>query len=134
VIEVALREFCAARSGDKGDLADIGVFACDERFWEALRSGLTVERVQALFAPIGVRQVDRYEVPNLLAVKLVLHGALGGGGSASLRSDSLGKTLGGSVLRITVPLDDDLARLAPRPRPPAHPFTDRSVADGPVSG
>jgi hypothetical protein len=122
MIDVPLRDFCAARSGDKGDVADIGVFACDERFYDALVAGLTAERVRPLVAPLGVTQIDRYEVPNLLAVKLVLHGALGGGGSASLRSDSLGKTLGGSVLRLTVPLPDDLAAVVPRPRPPAHPF------------
>jgi hypothetical protein len=114
-----LREFCAARSGDKGNSSDVTLFACDAEFYEVLRLGLTVERVVELLEPLRITTVDRYELPALGAVKVVLHDALGGGGSGSLRADNLGKTMGGTLLRLEVDVDDDLAARAPRPRPGA---------------
>ena len=62
-----------------------------------------------------------YELPTLYAIKLVIHDALGGGAATSLRADNLGKTMGGTLLRMTVDVSDDLAATAPRPRPPAEP-------------
>ncbi len=117
--KLRLREFCAARSGDKGNMSDVSVFACDPAFWETLRLGLTVAKVRELLAPLHIVEIDRYELPALGAIKLVLHDALGGGASQSLRADNLGKTMGGTILRIEVDVDEDLAALAPRPRPPA---------------
>jgi hypothetical protein len=116
---IQLREFCAARSGDKGNMSDVAVFACDPAFYETLRIGLTVEAVAELLAPLHITRIDRYELPALSAIKLVLHDALGGGAASSLRADNLGKTMGGTILRIEVDIDDDLAAAAPRPRPPA---------------
>jgi hypothetical protein len=118
-VKLQLREFCAARSGDKGNMSDVSVFASDPAFYETLRAGLTVEKVTELLAPLHITRVDRYELPALSAIKLVLHDALGGGASQSLRADNLGKTMGGTMLRIEVEVDDDLAARAPRPRPPA---------------
>jgi hypothetical protein len=117
-----LREFCAARSGDKGNMSDVSVFASDPAFYETLRTGLTVEKVRELLASLHITRIDRYELPALSAIKLVLHDALGGGASQSLRADNLGKTMAGTMLRIEVDVDDDLAARAPRPRPPAPPF------------
>jgi len=93
-----------ARSGDKGDRADIGVFAKEEAAYDLLEAMLTAEAVAAYFAPMGIGAVTRYELPNLLAFKFVLEGALGGGAARSLRSDNLGKTLASALLRMEIPL------------------------------
>jgi hypothetical protein len=121
-----LREFCSCRAGDKGDISDVALFACSDEFFDVLRLELTAERVAEHVRPLKVTQVDRYELPNLRAIKLVLHGALGGGGAASLRADNLGKNMGGVLLRLAIPVPDALASRAPRPRPPLHPFREPS--------
>ncbi len=95
-----------ARSGDKGDKADISLFAPDEATYNLLAREVTAERVQAHFNGIITGKVERYEVPNVLALKFVLHGALDGGASRSLRSDGLGKSLSSALLRMEI--DDDL--------------------------
>lgn len=120
---VQLREFCSCRAGDKGNISDVTIFASDARYYPALLEGLTAELVAAHFAPLDITDVTRYEVANLLAVKFVITGALGGGGAASLRADNLGKNMGGTLLRLAVPLPDELAGSVPAPRPPAHPFS-----------
>jgi hypothetical protein len=117
-----LREFCGCRAGDKGDVSDVAIFACSSEFYDVVRRELTVDRVAAHVCSLGVSRIDRYDVPNLLAVKFVLHGALGGGGAFSLRADNLGKNVGVMVLRIEIPVPDEVAVRAPRPRPPLHPF------------
>jgi hypothetical protein len=117
-MELQLREFCAARAGDKGNASDVGIFACDDAFYAVLREQVTSARVKDFLAPLGPSRVDRYEVPGLRALKFVIHDALGGGAAASLRADNLGKTMGGTLLRMTVDVTDELAASAPRPRPP----------------
>ncbi len=104
-----LRELCGFRSGDKADIANIALFADDEPVYELIRREVTAERVQALFGAMVTGRVDRYEVPNVLALNFVLHGALGGGGPRSLRSDSLGKTLGGALVRLAIEVPETLA-------------------------
>lgn len=89
-----------ARSGDKGDKADISVFAPDQATYELLVREVTAERVAKHFSGLITGKVERFEVPNLLALKFVLHGALNGGASRSLRSDSLGKSLASALLRM----------------------------------
>lgn len=98
-----LGEVAFARSGDKGSSANIAVFARAESDYEALRERLTAELVQDFFAPLGVRDVQRYEVPNLAALNFVLAGVLGEGGSRSLRIDAQGKTLGQAILELHLP-------------------------------
>jgi hypothetical protein len=120
---VRLREFCSCRAGDKGNSADVTIFASEPEFYPVLVRELTADRVAGHFAPLGVAGVRRYEVPNLYGLKFVIAGALGGGGAASLRADNLGKNMGGTLLRLAIPLPDDLAAVVPSPRPPAHPFT-----------
>jgi hypothetical protein len=102
-----LGDFCQARSGDKADVANIAVFAPTERTYEALRDQLSAERVAAHLSPLVRGSVVRYEAPNVLALNFVCHGALGGGGQRTLRSDMLGKTLGPNLLRLTVDVPDE---------------------------
>lgn len=104
----ALREICGVRSGDKGDISDLTLFVDDTQTYDLVRREVTVERVRAHFGELVHGDVERYEAPNVLAVKFVMHGALGGGGPRSLRSDNLGKTLGGALLRLRIDVPDEL--------------------------
>jgi hypothetical protein len=97
-----LVELAHARSGDKGDIADLSLFAPDQAIYDLLAREVTAERVKKHFAGITTGNVERFEVPNVLALKFVLHGALDGGASRSLRSDSLGKSLSSALLRMEV--------------------------------
>ena len=95
-----LVELAHARSGDKGDIANIALFAPDQATYDLFEREVTTERVRAHFEGIVTGKVERYEVPNVLALNFVLHGALNGGASRSLRSDALGKSLSSALLRI----------------------------------
>jgi hypothetical protein len=99
-----LVELAHARSGDKGDIADLSLFAPDQATYDLLAREVTAERVKKHFAGIITGNVERFEVPNVLALKFVMHGALDGGASRSLRSDSLGKSLSSALLRMEVDL------------------------------
>ena len=113
---LAIRELCGYRSGDKADIANVAVFADDEETYELIVREVTAERVKAHFGPMVRGRVDRHEARNVLALNFVLHDALGGGGPRSLRSDSLGKTMGGSLVRLEIDVPDALANRR-RPRP-----------------
>jgi hypothetical protein len=106
---VALRELCGFRAGDKGDVADVALFADDDEVYALIVREVTAERVKAHFGSMVTGSVERYEARNVLALNFVLHGALGGGGPRSLRSDSLGKTLGGALVRLEIDAPDPLA-------------------------
>jgi hypothetical protein len=110
-----LRDVCGVRSGDKGDVSDISLFADDRATYDALVDVVTAERVAAHFGALVTGPVERYLVPNVLALKFVLHGALGGGVTVSLRSDAQGKTHGLSLLRMWVDLPDDTVHTRRRP-------------------
>lgn len=97
-----LVELAHARSGDKGDIADISLFAPDLEIYDLLAREVTAERVKKHFEGIITGSVERFEVPNVLALKFVLHGALDGGASRSLRSDALGKSLSSALLRMEI--------------------------------
>jgi hypothetical protein len=114
VATVQLRDLCGVRSGDKGDLSDLTLFADDRETYDALCRTVSVEAVRAHFGDLVAGPIERFEAPNVLAVKFVLHGALGGGGPRSLRSDNLGKTLGAALLRLRVDVPDAVAERAPR--------------------
>ena len=114
---IQLRDLCGTRAGDKGDIADISLFAYDEAAYDAIVRAVTAERVRAHFGSLVTGAVTRYEARNVLALKFVLRGALGGGGPRSLRSDNLGKTLGGALLRMEIDVPDEIAARAPRRRP-----------------
>lgn len=110
-----LRDVCGVRSGDKADISDISLFADDRSTYDALLEQVTAERVAGHFGSLVTGAVERHLVPNVLALKFVLHGALGGGVTVSLRSDTQGKTHGLSLLRMWVDLPDDtvLTRRSP---------------------
>jgi len=100
--KVQLREIAHARSGDKGDNANIGLIALKPEYYPILVREVTAERVKQHFAGICLGEVERYEIPNLHALNFVLHQALDGGGTLSLRTDSQGKTYGAALLRMVV--------------------------------
>jgi hypothetical protein len=111
-----LHELCGYRSGDKGDLVNIALLADDREVYDVIVREVTAERVRAHFGALVTGAVDRYEVPNVLALNFVLHDALGGGGPRTLRADNLGKTLGGALVRLEIEVPASLAdRRAPRP-------------------
>lgn len=99
-----LAGFARARSGDKGDLANVALFAPNPTVYAALRREVTAERVREHFGRFVRGTVDRYEVGNVLALNFVLHEALDGGAARSLRSDPLGKSYGSLLLRMEVEL------------------------------
>jgi hypothetical protein len=100
---------CGYRAGDKGDIANVAVFAPDDATYELIRDEVTAERVKAHFGSFVLGPVERYEAANVLALNFVLHDALGGGGPRSLRADNLGKTLGGALVRLEIDVPPALA-------------------------
>ena len=114
---IQLRDLCGTRSGDKGDTLNIALFAYHPAAYEAIRREVTAARVAAQFAGLARGPVRRNEAPNVLALNFVAAVALGGGGPRSLRSDSLGKTLGGALLRMEIEVPEPVADKAPRRRP-----------------
>ncbi len=109
---MALVHLAHARSGDKGDTANIGVIAYDPAYWGLLRGQLTPERVKAHLGTLVLGSVERFELPKLWAFNFLLHEALGGGGTLSLRTDSQGKVLSTALLRLEIEVPDDVARAA----------------------
>jgi hypothetical protein len=106
---VQLRELCGYRAGDKGDIANVAIFADDEVVYDVLVREVTAERVKAHFGAMVRGEVTRYEARNVLALNFVMQGALGGGGPSSLRADNLGKALGGALVRLEIDVPDELA-------------------------
>lgn len=100
--KVQLRQIAHARSGDKGDIANIGLIALKPEDYPVLVHEVTAERVKQHFAGICRGEVERFEIPNLHALNFVLHRALDGGGLLSLRTDSQGKTLSSALLRMEI--------------------------------
>jgi hypothetical protein len=105
-MKVRLVELAHARSGDKGDTANVGVIARRPEFYPILARELTVERVAAHFRGMLTGGVERFDLPNLGALNFLLHGALGGGGTVSLKTDAQGKTLSTALLRMEVEVPD----------------------------
>jgi hypothetical protein len=117
-VRIRLRDLCGTRSGDKGDISDLSLFADDQAAYDAIRAEVTAERVKAHFGALVKGDVERYEAANVLALKFVMHDALGGGAPRSLRSDNLGKTHGATLLRMWIDVPDDVAANAGRKRAP----------------
>lgn len=103
-----LREICYARSGDKGDICNIGLVARSEEIYQWIRQIVTAEKVKAHFGEIAGGTVERYEIPNLWALNFLLHESLGGGGTVSLKIDPQGKTLADALLEMIVPIPKEL--------------------------
>jgi hypothetical protein len=106
--QVRLGTIAYARSGDKGDHANVGVAARSAEAYEFLRETLTAQSVRGFFRDLVAGSVARYELPNLLAFNFVLHNALGGGGTLSLRVDHQGKTLAQGLLTMDLDVPDDV--------------------------
>lgn len=109
-MKIQLLEIAHARSGDKGDTANIGLIARKPEFYPALVSEVTAERVKKHFTGICKGEVERFELPNLLALNFLLHQSLGGGGTVSLKTDPQGKTLSSALLRMEVEIDEGLLK------------------------
>lgn len=106
---VQLVHLAHARSGDKGDTANVGVIAYDEDHYELLKEQLTAQAVKAHFGSMVKGDVERFELPNLGALNFLLHGSLGGGGTMSLMNDAQGKVFSTGLLRMEVEVPDDVA-------------------------
>ncbi|QQS42312.1 MAG: hypothetical protein IPM63_05045 [Acidobacteriota bacterium] len=109
-MKVELTKLAHARSGDKGDTANVGVIALKEEFYPILVREVTADKVKQHFGPIVKGEVERFELPNLGALNFLLHGSLGGGGTLSLMTDAQGKTFSTALLRMQVELSDEEAK------------------------
>lgn len=101
-MKMPLSRIAHGRSGDKGDTANIGIIALKDSYYPILLRELTADRVKAWFGDFVRGEVLRYELPNLAALNFLMHGALGGGGTLSLRTDAQGKTLSAALLRMEI--------------------------------
>ena len=114
-MKVQLVKIAHARSGDKGDTANVGLIALKPKHYPILAREVTAERVKRHFAGICKGEVERFELPNLNALNFLLHGALDGGGTISLKTDAQGKVYSTALLRMEIPVPPALARrLAPQ--------------------
>ncbi len=93
------------RSGDKGDMCNIGVIAFDPEDYPVILREVTPERVKEFFGDLVQGRVERFELPNLGAINLLLHESLGGGGTVSLHIDAQGKTYGAALLGMEIEID-----------------------------
>lgn len=100
---IALNELAYTRSGDKGDISNIGIMAFGEAEYEALRTWVTEERLRSFFAGVVHGAIEVYELPRIHSLQVVLHGALGGGATQTLRFDETGKSMAALMSRFPVP-------------------------------
>ncbi len=99
---VQLRELAWARSGDKGDISDLGILAFDEKSYEILKREISPAKIKAFFKDDVKGAVEVYEMDNILALKIVMHNALGGGATKTLKWDETGKAMATAILRMEV--------------------------------
>src|SRR5947209_8060513 len=109
-MKVQLLEICHARSGDKGDAANVGLIAREEKFYSVIKSTVTASAVKKHFKGICNGKVERFELPNLWALNFLLHNTLGGGGTVSLKQDAQGKTLAAAMLRMVIDIPPALLK------------------------
>ena len=117
-MRVRLLDIAHARSGDKGDTANVGVIALRPEWYAILERHLTRDRVAHHFSGVIEGGVDRYELPNLRALNFLLHGALDGGGTLSLKTDAQGKVYSTALLRMELDVPDAEATAARLPAAP----------------
>jgi hypothetical protein len=110
-MKVRLLDIAHARSGDKGDTANVGLIALRDEWYSILERYVTRERVAEYFAKVIKGSVVRYELPNLFALNFLLHGALGGGGTVTLRTDAQAKVYSSALLRLVIDVPDAEARV-----------------------
>ena len=128
-MKVRLLDVAHARSGDKGDTANVGVIALDPRWYPVLEKYLTRDRVAEHFAGLITGGVERFELPNLNALNFLLHGALDGGGTLSLKTDAQGKVYSTALLRLVLDVPDEEAREARLPGAKKWPSYTRSYRE-----
>ena len=109
-MRIKLLKLAHARSGDKGDTANVGLIALRAEFYPVLVREITASRVKEHFRGICKGGVERFELPNLGALNFLLHESLGGGGTLSLMTDAQGKTFSTALLRMEIDVPDDEAR------------------------
>ena len=107
-MKIQLVKIAHARSGDKGDTANIGLIALKPEYYDILKEEVTPERVKEHFKGICEGKVERFELPNIGALNYLLHNSLGGGGTMTLKHDAQGKTLSTALLRMEIDIDKDL--------------------------
>jgi hypothetical protein len=106
VQQIKLRQLAWARSGDKGNHANVGIVAKSEAAFHILSRALTPELVHRALADLGISKVERFELPRLFGFNFLLYDALAGGASQSLRIDTQGKLIGTIVLDLELAIDD----------------------------
>jgi hypothetical protein len=109
-MKVRLLDIAHARSGDKGDTANVGVIALEPRWYIVLDQFVTRNKVADHFRGMIDGDVERYELPNLNALNFLLHGALDGGGTLSLKTDAQGKVYSTALLRMVIDVPDGEAK------------------------
>lgn len=115
-MKIRLLDIAHARSGDKGDIANVGLIALRAEWYPILDRYVTRDAVARHFEGVIDGPVTRYELPNLNALNFLLHGALDGGGTLSLKTDAQGKVFSTALLRMSIDVPDDDARAAGLPR------------------
>ena len=105
---VKLLQIAHARSGDKGDTANVGLIALKPNYYPLLVEQVTADRVKKHFEGICLGAVERFELPNLCAINFLLHESLDGGGTLSLKADAQGKTYSAALLRMEIDVPDEL--------------------------
>jgi hypothetical protein len=105
-MKLRLIDIAHARSGDKGDTANIGLIARDEKYYPILKKYVTPEKVKSFFGEMIKGDVERFELKNLGALNFLLHGALGGGGTKSLMTDAQGKTFAAALLGMEIDIEE----------------------------
>ena len=111
-IMAQLKELAFARSGDKGDLSNIGLMAKNRECYEVIRKEVTPERVKSHFKGIAKGDVKIYEMSNIDSLEVLLYQALGGGATRTLRLDQTGKSMGQALLRMEIEVDENLLKKA----------------------
>ena len=109
-MKIELTKLAHARSGDKGDTANVGVIALKDEFYPILVREVTAEKVKQHFGEMVKGEVERFDLPNLKALNFLLHESLGGGGTLSLMTDAQGKTFSTALLRMKVELTESEAK------------------------
>jgi hypothetical protein len=109
-MRIRLLDIAHARSGDKGDTANVGLIALKPEWFPLLQREVTRDRVQEHFEGVITGSVERFELPNLNALNFLLHGALDGGGTLSLKTDAQGKVFSTALLRMHIDVPDDEAK------------------------
>ncbi len=109
-MKIELTKLAHARSGDKGDTANVGLIAFSDDIYPILKREVTAERVKEHFGAIVKGDVERFELPNLGALNFLLHESLGGGGTLSLMTDAQGKTFSTALLRMKIELEETEAK------------------------